>query len=173
MGACATPVGERIAFQVSDEQGTEAKGLRVFAGLRLDPFFIDLPGVQATEKLRRLAFKDKGANVLAGQNVLSIVVEAEVAAFFSLSGTIFAVAGETMTIGKVPLRLERVGRPEIKNVVMSSKAFDTVNRDLEIRPEPPRSRPHQRRWRDDRTGQRRRTGHDEWRHCSAESTRAD
>jgi hypothetical protein len=134
MGTCTTPTGEVISFWVNDEQGTEARGLRVFVGLRLDPFFIDLPGVQATEKLRRLAFKAKGNNVLEGQNVLSIVIEAEVATFFGAgSGPLFAVAGETVTASKTPIRLERIGRPEIKNVVMSSKAFDLVNRDLEIR----------------------------------------
>jgi hypothetical protein len=133
-GTCTTPTGEVVFFQVNDERGTESKGLRVFAGLRLDPFFIDLPGVQGTEKLRRLAFKPQGANVLEGQNVLTIVVEAEVGAMFGAeSGPLFAVAGETVTTGKVPIRLERIGRPEIKNVVMSSKAFDPVNRDLEIR----------------------------------------
>jgi hypothetical protein len=31
------------------------------------------------------------------------------------------------------VRLERMGRPEIKNVIMSPRKFDTVNRDLEIR----------------------------------------
>lgn len=132
MGTCTTPAGEMIFFPVNDEPGTEAQGLRVFAGLRLDPFFIDLQGVKATEKLRRLAFNAQGSNSLEGQNVLSIVVEAEVGLFGS-SGPLFAVAGETMTTGKAPLRLERVGRPEIKNVVMSSKEFDPVNRDLEIR----------------------------------------
>jgi hypothetical protein len=133
MGTCATPSGEVISFRVNDEQGTETNNLRLFAGLRLDPFFIDLPGVQATEKLRQLAFKAEGINVLEGQNVLSIVIEADIAAIFGPSGSFFAVAGETMTTGKVPIRLERIGRPEIKNVVMSSKEFDPVNRDLEIR----------------------------------------
>jgi hypothetical protein len=133
-GTCMTPSGEQIPFQVNDEQGTEAKGLRVFAGLRLDPFFVDLMIVRATEKLRRLTINPQASNILAGQNVLSIVLEAEVAVLFGLgSGPLFAVAGETMTAGSVPIRLERMGRPDIKNVIMSSKAFDTVNRDLEIR----------------------------------------
>jgi hypothetical protein len=133
-GTCTTSIGEQIAFQVDDERGAETKGLRLFAGLRLDPFFIDLAGVLATEKLRRLAFKPQGSNILEGQNVLSIVIEAEVAALFGGSSSpLFAIVGETMTIGAHPLRLERMGRPEIKNVVMSPKAFDTVNRDLEIR----------------------------------------
>jgi hypothetical protein len=134
MGTCTTPAGEQIAFQVNAEQGAEAKGLNVFAGLRLDPFFIDLQGVKATETLRRLAFKPQSANVLEGQNVLSIVIEAESATHFgAASDPLFAVVGETLTTGSHPVRLERMGRPEIKNVVMSPKAFDTVNRDLEIR----------------------------------------
>src|SRR5690242_3897937 len=45
-GICIPPTGEEIFFRVNDEQGTEAPGLRVFAGLRLDPFFIDLLGLQ-------------------------------------------------------------------------------------------------------------------------------
>jgi hypothetical protein len=134
LGTCSLPGGQQVSFRVGDEQGAEASGLRVFAGVRLDPFFVDLMGLQATEKLRRLAFKPTAANVLAGQNVLSIVVEAETAALFGdASGVLFAVVGETLTLGSRPIRLERFGRPEIKNVVMSSKAFDQVNHDLEIR----------------------------------------
>lgn len=133
-GTCTTPTGEQISFQVDDEQGAEAQGLRVFAGLRLDPFFVDLRGVQATEKLRRLAFQPQGLNILEGQNLLSIVVEADIGALFGAeSGPLLAVVGETTTTGKHPIRLERFGRPELKNVVLSPKAFDAVNRDLEIR----------------------------------------
>lgn len=133
-GVCTTPTGESVAFQVNDEQGSEAKGLHLFAGLRLDPFFIDLPGVQATNKLRRLAFQPKATNLLAGQNVLTILVEAEIGRYIDAGvGPLFAVTGEIVTAGKHPVRLERIGRPEIKNVVLSAKEFDTVNRDLEIR----------------------------------------
>ena len=31
------------------------------------------------------------------------------------------------------MRFERVGRPEVKNLMLAPKQFDTVNRDLEIR----------------------------------------
>jgi hypothetical protein len=44
-----------------------------------------------------------------------------------------AVVGETVVAGKLPIRIERVGRPEIKNAIMSMKDFDQVNRDLEVR----------------------------------------
>ena len=40
-GTCTLPSGETVAFQVGDEAGGEANGARVFAGCRLDPFYID------------------------------------------------------------------------------------------------------------------------------------
>lgn len=43
------------------------------------------------------------------------------------------MVGETVVAGKLPIRVERFGRPEIKNVIMSMKEFDQVNCDLEIR----------------------------------------
>jgi Domain of unknown function (DUF4331) len=62
------------------------------------------------------------------------VVETECAPLLRAgSGPLFAVVAETIAAGKLPIRLERVGRPEIKNVIMSAKEFDPVNRDLEIR----------------------------------------
>ena len=45
----------------------------------------------------------------------------------------FAVVCETLRAGPRPVRFERLGRPEIKNVTLSVKMFDPVNRDLEIR----------------------------------------
>ena len=44
-----------------------------------------------------------------------------------------AVIGETLTRGKVMVRMERTGRPEVKNLLLAPKPFDPVNRDLEIR----------------------------------------
>lgn len=134
VGTCTAPGGAEISVRVGDEKPTEAHDLRIFAGARLDPFFIDLAGVKATEAQKQLAFKPHGANSLDGQNVLSIVVEVDAAAAFGPdTSPLLAVVGETMTAGTHPIRLERMGRPEIKNVVMSPKTFDTVNRDLEIR----------------------------------------
>jgi hypothetical protein len=43
------------------------------------------------------------------------------------------VVAETLAVGKRPIRLERQGRPEIKNITLGPKVFDTVNHDLEIR----------------------------------------
>ena len=43
------------------------------------------------------------------------------------------VVAETLTRGKLAVRIERVGRPEVKNMMLAPKQFDPVNRDLEIR----------------------------------------
>jgi hypothetical protein len=48
-------------------------------------------------------------------------------------GSLFAVVGETVVAGKLPIRLERVGRPEIKNLILQWKQYDQVNRDMELR----------------------------------------
>jgi Domain of unknown function (DUF4331) len=118
---------------VHDQQGAGADGVRVFAGLRSDPFFLDLPALQQTVRTGRLAFKVVGNNSLAGFNVLSVVVEADCAPMLQAGGPLFAVVAETVAAGKLPIRLERVGRPEVKNVILAWKDFDPVNRDLELR----------------------------------------
>ena len=43
------------------------------------------------------------------------------------------VVAETLTRGSFNVRIERVGRPEVKNMMLAPKQFDQVNRDLEIR----------------------------------------
>ncbi|MFJ7116484.1 DUF4331 family protein [Streptomyces albogriseolus] len=134
IGTCTTPSGEQVLFQVGNETPTEAEGLRIFAGPRLDPFFIDLAGVLAADATQKLAFRLGAANVLEGMNVLSIVVEVDPEVVFGLDcGPLLGVVGETVTSGGRPVRLERMGRPEIKNVVLASKSYDPVNSDLEIR----------------------------------------
>ena len=47
--------------------------------------------------------------------------------------TLVGVVAETLTRGKFNVRIERVGRPEVKNMMLAPKQFDPVNRDLEIR----------------------------------------
>ena len=118
-GRCTTPSGVEIPFQVGEEKPTEMHGLRIFAGPRLDPFFIDLAAEQATHKLERLAFRPDGVNAVDGANVLSIILELDVATVLGPdTGPLLAVVGETVTSGGHPVRLERMGRPEIKNFIL-------------------------------------------------------
>jgi hypothetical protein len=71
---------------------------------------------------------------LIGFNVLSIVVEADCGPWRRNGrGPLLAVVDETVVAGKLPIRIERIGRPEIKNVILQLKQFDQLNRDLEVR----------------------------------------
>ena len=133
-GWCMAPSGEITRFRVHDEQGASSNGLRVYAGLRAEPFFIDVQGLIESQKTGRLAFKEVGTNAAVGFNVLSIVVEVDCQPWLRNGyGPLLAVVGETVVAGKLPVRIERVGRPEIKNVILQSKEYDQVNRDLEVR----------------------------------------
>ena len=131
-GRCMTPDGQIISFRVNDEGGGRGEGVHVFAGQRSDPFFLDVRMIEKTVETGKLSFKEVGSDTLYGTNVLAIVLQVEWARLFR-GGSMFAVVCETLTSGKRPVRVERVGRPEIKNVIMSWKQFDQINRDLEIR----------------------------------------
>jgi hypothetical protein len=133
-GTCTLPNGATVSFRVNDEQGAEARGGRVFAGLRMDPFFIDATAFVETLATRRLAFQANGTNTADGWNVLGIVVELDVATMLGRGpGTLFAVAAETVTAGKLPVRLDRFGRLFVKNQLLGEYGVDTVNRDLDLR----------------------------------------
>lgn len=133
-GVCTTAPGESIRVRVGDDPGTEQNGVRVFVGCRLDAFFLDQGFSGGIRNTRRLLTDFAGRNSLDGQNVLMIVVEGAVSRLFGIDeGSLIAVVSETTTIGSPLMRIERVGRPEIKNFLMLDKKSDTVNRDLEIR----------------------------------------
>jgi hypothetical protein len=133
-GSCTAPSGETVRFRVDDEQGGREDGLRVYAGLRSDPFFIDLPAWLVSLETGRLAFKQEGQNSLTGANILGVVVEADCEPLLQRSRTpLLALVGETVVAGKLPIRIERFGRPEVKNHMLKAKEFDQVNRDLEVR----------------------------------------
>ncbi|WP_426519009.1 DUF4331 family protein [Diaminobutyricibacter sp. McL0618] len=130
-GTCTTPSGERVSFRVNDEAGGSGHGVRVFAGARWDPFILDAPAALKTVATGQLAFAELGAIYMDGKNILGLVVEIDTAL---LGGaTLVGVVAETLTRGTFNVRIERVGRPEVKNLLLAAKQFDPVNQDLEIR----------------------------------------
>ena len=130
-GTCTTPSGESVSFRVNDEDGGSGHGIRVFAGARWDPFILDAPAALKTVATGQLAFAELGAIYMDGKNVLGLVVEIDTAL---LGGaTLVGVVAETLTRGTFNVRIERVGRPEVKNLMLGPKQFDPVNQDLEIR----------------------------------------
>ena len=130
-GVCTFSGGASVPFRVNDPHGGEAGGVRVFAGTRWDPFIMDARAALTTLATHELAFTESGSIFLDGKNVLSIVVEVDTR---HLGGAgLVGVVAETLTRGTLNVRIERVGRPEVKNMMLASREFDPVNRDLEIR----------------------------------------
>jgi hypothetical protein len=129
---CTLPDGSVVTAQVGDEQGGESGGARVFAGTRWDPFILDAPAALKTMATEQLAFTDPGSIYMDGKNVLGLVVELDCAAVLD-DAALVGVVGETLTSGKLNVRLERAGRPEVPNFMLAPKQFDQVNRDLELR----------------------------------------
>jgi hypothetical protein len=130
-GTCTTPSGESVSFRVNDERGGSGHGVRVFAGARWDPFILDAPAALKTVATGELAFSDRGSIFLDGKNVLGLVVEVDCALLGEAA--LLGVVAETLTRGAFNVRIERVGRPEVKNLMLGPKQVDPVNRDLEIR----------------------------------------
>lgn len=130
-GTCVSPGGELVSFVVNDVAGGEGRGMRVFAGVRWDPFIMDARAALTTIATRTLAFTDPGSIFLDGKNVLSLVIELDTG--FLPGWELVGVVAETLTRGEFNVRIERVGRPEVKNMMLAPKDFDPVNRDLEIR----------------------------------------
>jgi hypothetical protein len=133
-GWCRTSSGQTVDFTVGDEQGAAGDSVRVYAGLRADPFFLDLPAWFESVEAGKLMFKEQGTNVLAGLNLLGIVVELDVRPWLEEGrGPLFGVVVETVAAGPLPIRIDRFGRPEMKNVILRQTGFDTTNAEIELR----------------------------------------
>ena len=120
-----------MTFDVGDAAAAPAQRLRVFAGVRWDPFFMDAPAALKTIATQQLCFTDSGAIYLDGKNVLSLVIELDLSLLPGVE--LVGVVAETLTRGSLNVRIERGGRPEVKNLMLAPKQFDQLNRDLEIR----------------------------------------
>ena len=133
-GTCTLPNGTTVSFRVNDDAGAEVPGARVYAGLRMDPLFIDGSGYVRTLGTQRVAFQPDGRNEAEGWNILGIVVDFDVATMVGAApGSLFAIAAETVAAGKFPIRLERFGRVFVKNQLLGEFGVDTVNGDLDLR----------------------------------------
>ncbi len=131
-GTCTTAAGEKVSANVNDRQGGNASGMRMFAGVVSDPFIFQFEWILETLKTGRLASPKNRKSTMDGLNALAIVVEIECRKWLR-GGPLFAVVAETLAAGKRAVRLERVGRPEIKNIAMQWNAYDTINRNVDLR----------------------------------------
>ncbi len=125
--------GRAASFVVGE--ALEQEGMRVFAGLSSDPFFMDVEAAIRTDVSGKLSF-DTAVNTVQDRDVLAIVVEIPFAPIVTLFNgvTLIAAVSETLVNRRgAPIRLERVGRPEMKNVIIASPARDPRAPGIELR----------------------------------------
>ena len=134
-GWCTTPSGETVRFAVGDEQGASGDGVRVYAGHRADPFFLDLSAwLESVQRLDGSRSRSAGPTRWTGLNLLGVVVEIDTRMLVAGGrGPLFGVVAETIAAGPLPIRLERFGRPEIKNFLLAQKGYDKLNPQIELR----------------------------------------
>ncbi len=131
-GVCTLPDGRKLSLTVNDETGTSTPegDVRVFAGLRSDPFYL----AWNVGELKKLP------NLLEHTNVLSMVVELDTRRVLDpAKGSLFGAIAETVPISKQRtllgppvLRLDWVGRPEQTNIRLNNPAMSGIDdvRDL-------------------------------------------
>ena len=132
-GSVVTSDGRRATFVTGIPR--EHDGMRVFAGLVSDPFFMDVEAAIRTDISGKLSF-ETATNTVGFRDVLAIVVEIPIAHIVrEINGaTLIAAISETLVTRRGnPIRLERVGRPEIKNVVMANPTRDSRTQGVELR----------------------------------------
>ena len=131
-GACTLPDGRVLPLTVNDEKGasTREQDVRVFAGLRSDPFYLAWTALHLK----------KVPNLLQNDNVLCIVVEVDTRRVLKpINGSLFGVIAETVPIPQPraavshPVaRSDWIGRPEQTNIRLSNPALSGADdlRDL-------------------------------------------
>lgn len=133
-GALSYGADRAVAFRTGEKGAVRGSEVCIFAGLRRDPFFMDVKSEVRTRATRRLAFTAPGVDAVAGQNVLSIVLELDSDAVLGTDrSALWAANGESLSRGTPAARFERIGRPEAKNVLLSVNGNDTVNATVDLR----------------------------------------
>ena len=132
-GNIVTSDGREASFVVGEP--LERDGMRLFAGLISDPFFMDVEAALRTDISGKLSFNTP-INTVQSRDVLSIVVEmpfAPIVKRFDGVTLVGAIAEDVVTRRGKPIRIERLGRPEIKNFVLANPVRDPHTKGVELR----------------------------------------
>lgn len=132
-GRCHTPKGKvnLTVGRATTNKGYARHGIRVFAGLRLDPFFMDVEGFMRSAKQGSLNFTRR--NGAQNANTLSIILEIDAARFLPDPHTMYGIVSEVRTRGKRSVVVDTYGRPEVANVILSDPGFDPTNQSIDVR----------------------------------------
>jgi hypothetical protein len=128
-----TSDGYEASFVVG--KSCELDSMRAFAGMVSDPFFMDVEAAIRTDLSGKLSFQT-ATNTVHFRDVLSIVVEvpfAPIVKRFNGNTRVGAIAETIVTRKGKPIRLERLGRPEIKNLILAGTTHDPRTNGIELR----------------------------------------
>lgn len=132
-GSVVTSDGREASLVVGE--ALETDGMRVFAGLVSDPFFMDVEAALRTDMSGKLSF-NTAVNTVHFRDALSIVIEvpfAPIVKRFDGATLVGAIAENVVTRRGKPIRIERLGRPEIKNFVLANPMRDPHTKGVELR----------------------------------------
>jgi Domain of unknown function (DUF4331) len=132
-GSIVTSEGREASFVVGER--LEHNGMRAFAGLVSDPFFMDVEAALRTDLSGKLSF-ETATNTVQFRDVLSIAVEIpcdHIVQHFDGITLVGAIAEDIVTRRGKPIRIERLGRPEIKNFVLTNTTRDPHTKGVELR----------------------------------------
>ena len=108
----------------------EDDGMRVFAGLVSDPFFMDVEAALRTDMTGKLSFDTAVKQFSFATSYRSSSRYHLLQSFEQFNGAtlIGAISENIVTRRGKPIRLERLGRPEVKNVLMANPTRDHAPR---------------------------------------------
>ncbi len=132
-GSCKSS-GAEIKFDVgkaTTQEQFRKTGMRVWAGRRLDPFFMDVKGFIKSNETGELRFTKE--NALENVNGMSIVVEIDTAKFLPDVKGMYGIVSEIRTRGSKSMVIDTFGRPEVTNVILSDPGYDPVNQSIDVR----------------------------------------
>ena len=125
---CTSSKGTKVRVQVNDTNSfSPGDKLGVFAGRRSDPFFYN--SGWGSKVIKGDITEPKNTNLLKHLNVLSILVIIDMEQELDLSqGPLLAVAAQSETTDEdnTTRQIDRLGRPEMTNIVMASKGREDI-----------------------------------------------
>ena len=135
---CYGSHGNSVRTQVDDTQSKVSdSGLQIFAGRRADPFFFNTNWALETAEQGVIPEPvESSKNGMKHLNILSLVLDIDLAKYFAKPPTLMALAFETLTQDsdnktnpKALRRIDWVGRPEITNISMVAHGEEEDLRD--------------------------------------------
>jgi hypothetical protein len=105
--------------------------MRVFAGLVSDPFFMDVEAAIRTDMSGKLSF-DTAVNTVHFATSYRLSSSTVIVQQFD-GATLVAAISENVVTRRGANPTQRLGRPEIKNVLMANPARDLRAKGIELR----------------------------------------